>query len=62
MKDDMLAQFNQMYLDGRIMEQQKHGIVVCIAKTDIPTTPADYRPSILMNIRKKNQQNAHLFY
>jgi len=41
MKDDMLAQFNQMYLDGRIMEKQKNGIVVFISKTDIPTKPAD---------------------
>jgi len=45
----MLAPFNQMYLDGRIMEQQKHGIVVCIPKTDPPTTPADCRPIILLN-------------
>jgi hypothetical protein len=62
MKDDMLAQFNQMYLDGRIVQQQNHGIVVCISKTDIPTTPAEYRPLNLLNIRKKNQQNAHLFH
>jgi hypothetical protein len=61
MKDDILAKFNQMYLDCRIMEQKKHGIVVCISKTDIPTTPADYRPITLLNIRKKNQKNAHLF-
>jgi len=44
MKDDMLAVFNQMYLDVRIMEQLKHGIWVCIPKTDIPSTPADCRP------------------
>jgi hypothetical protein len=31
--DDMLAIFNRMFLDGRIMEQQKHGIVLCILKT-----------------------------
>jgi hypothetical protein len=30
-----------MYLDGRIMEQQNHDIVVCIPKTDISTTTAD---------------------
>jgi Reverse transcriptase (RNA-dependent DNA polymerase). len=47
--DDMLALFNRMYLDGRIMEQQKHGIVVCIPKTDTTTTPADYRPITLLN-------------
>ena len=27
----------------------KHGIVLCIPKTDIPTTPADYRPITLLN-------------
>jgi len=62
MKDDMLAQFSQMYLDSRVMEQQKHGIVVCISKTDILTKPADYRPITLPNMRKKNQQNEHLFH
>jgi hypothetical protein len=45
----MLAVFNQMYLDGQITEQQKHGIVVCIPKTDIPTTPTDYLPITLLN-------------
>ena len=48
-KHDMLAVFNQIFLDGRIMEQQKLGIVVCIPKTDIPTTPADCRPITLLN-------------
>jgi hypothetical protein len=43
-KDDMLAIFNQMYLDGRIMGRQKHGIIVYIPKTNSPSTPADYRP------------------
>jgi Reverse transcriptase (RNA-dependent DNA polymerase). len=38
-----------MYLDGRIIEQKKHGLVVCIAKTDIPTTPADYSLITLLN-------------
>ena len=41
---DMQTIFNQMFLDGRIMEQQKHGIVVRIHKTDFPTTPTDYEP------------------
>ena len=31
-KDDMLALFNQMYRDGKILEQQKHGTVVFIPK------------------------------
>lgn len=37
-----------MYMDGWIMEQQKQRIVVCIRKTDNPTTPCDYRPIILL--------------
>jgi hypothetical protein len=43
-KYDMLALFNQMHLDCRIMEP-KHDIVVCIHKADIPTTPADSKPT-----------------
>ena len=42
-KNDMLALFNQMYLDVRIMEQLKHGTLMCIPMTEISTTPADCR-------------------
>jgi len=45
----MLAVLNQMYLDGQITEQQKHGMVVCIPNTDIHTTQADYIPITMMN-------------
>jgi len=48
-KHDTLAVFNQMCLDGQITEQQKHGMVVCITKTDIHTTPADYIHINLLN-------------
>ena len=48
-KDDMLAELNHMYLDFQITECQKHGIVVCIPKTDIPTTPVDYIPITFLN-------------
>jgi hypothetical protein len=44
----MLALLNQMHLDGRIMEQQKHGIVVCIPKNDNPKTTADSGPITLL--------------
>ena len=47
-KDNMLA-YSKLHLDDRIMEQQKHDIVVCITKTDIPTTTAIYRPITLLN-------------
>jgi len=40
---DMLATFNRMFLDVRIIEQQ------CIPKNDISTTPAEYRQITLLN-------------
>jgi hypothetical protein len=40
-EDDMLAIFNQKYLDGRIMASQVHGIIVCILKTDSLSSSAD---------------------
>jgi hypothetical protein len=49
----MLALFNQMHLNGRIKAQQKHGIVMCLRKTDNPTTPADYRPITVLNMDYK---------
>jgi hypothetical protein len=42
-----------MFLDVRIIEQQKHGIVVCIPKNDISTTPAEYRQITLQNTEYK---------
>jgi hypothetical protein len=48
-KEDILAILNRMYLDGKIMDPQKHGILVCIPKTDSPSTPADYRSITLLN-------------
>ena len=50
---DILANFNQMFLDVRIIEQQKHGIVVCIPKNDISTTPAEFRQFTLLNTQYK---------
>jgi hypothetical protein len=45
---DVLELFKQMYIGGRIMEQQKQGTVVSIPKTSAPTTPADYKPITLL--------------
>jgi hypothetical protein len=53
MKDDLLTLFNWMFLDGRIIEQQKHDIFMCIPKNDIPTTPAEYREITLLNTEYK---------
>ena len=41
MKGDIQAKLNRIFLDGRIIEQQKYGIVLRINKTDFPTTPAN---------------------
>ena len=46
---DMLSMFNQMYNPGNLMEQLKHGIVVCLPKTTAPKTTADYRSITLLN-------------
>jgi hypothetical protein len=48
-KDDMLALFNQIYRDDKILDQQKRGTVVCVPKTHGPSIPADYRPITLRN-------------
>jgi hypothetical protein len=42
-----------MYLDVRIMEIRVHGKIVSIPKTDIPTTPADYRQITWLNTEYK---------
>jgi hypothetical protein len=47
-QDDMLDLINLMYMGGRIMEQQKQVIVVCISNTSAPTAPVDYRPITLL--------------
>jgi hypothetical protein len=48
-KNDMLGIMNQMHSDGKIMEQQKHGILVCIPKKPTPIRPDDYRALTLLN-------------
>jgi hypothetical protein len=49
----MLTLFNQMYLDVRIMEKERHGIVVCIPKTEFPSTTAGFRPVTWLNTDDK---------
>jgi hypothetical protein len=48
-KQDMLEIMNQMHSDGTIMEQQKHGIIVCIPKKPTPNRLEDYRALTLLN-------------
>jgi len=40
---------NNMYIDGEITNNQKHGILVCIPKTTHPTRIEEYRPLTLLN-------------
>jgi hypothetical protein len=48
-KDDLHTIMNQMFLDEAILPSQKHGIIVCLPKSNRPTHPDDYRPLTLMN-------------
>lgn len=49
MHEDTLELFNKTYMDGKMREQQKHGLVICFPKTSKPSTPAEYRPITLLN-------------
>ena len=48
-KQDVLAIVNNLYIDGQITDQQKHGILVCIPNNSDPVRIEDYRPLILLN-------------
>jgi hypothetical protein len=48
-KQDMLDIMNDMYKDGKITDQQKYGIIVCIPKQGNLTRPEEYRPLTLLN-------------
>jgi len=45
----MLEIVNQMYVEGKIADKQKHGMIVCIPKKPKLTHPEDYRPLTLLN-------------
>jgi hypothetical protein len=52
-KVDVLDSFNQMYLEVPIIQKEKHGTLMFIRKTDIPTTPAGYRQIIWLKTEYK---------
>jgi hypothetical protein len=52
-KEDMLQILNVMFLEGKITEAQKRGLIVCIPKTSTPTCIDDYRPLTLLNADTK---------
>ena len=45
----VLEVLSQMHSNGTIMEQQKHGILVCLPKTPTHSRLEDYRPLTLLN-------------
>jgi hypothetical protein len=48
-KDDILQILNAMYIDGRISDAQKRGLLVCKPKTSNPTRTDEYHPLTLLN-------------
>ena len=44
---------NQMFMERKVSEQQKHGVIVCLPKSSNLTTPADFRPIALLNTENK---------
>jgi len=47
-KDDLLEIVNHMYIDGKISDNQKHGLIVCVPKKPRPTRPEDFRRLTLL--------------
>jgi len=48
-KDDLLEIINHMYIDGKISDNQKHGMIICVPKKPRPTRPEDFRHLTLLN-------------
>jgi hypothetical protein len=48
-KNDLLDIVNNMYLDGVVSKEQKHGHIVCLPKVDNPVCPENYRPLNILN-------------
>jgi len=40
---------NEMLIERKVLQQQKHGVIVCLPKICEPTTLADFRPITLLN-------------
>ena len=52
-KQDILELMNQMFLHKKITPQQKHGIIVCLPKSNCDRTPNGYRPTSLLTTENK---------
>ena len=44
---------NEMLIERKVLQQQKHGVIVCLPKICEPTTLADFRPITLLNTEYK---------
>ena len=47
-KHYLLTAMNQMFMDGTILDTQKHGVIVCLPKTHRPFRPNEYWPLTLL--------------
>jgi hypothetical protein len=48
-KYELLEVLNEMYIDGQISDNQKHGMIVCVPKKPRPMRAEDYRHLTLLN-------------
>jgi len=48
-KSDLLCIMNEMFIDWKITETQKKGLMVCVPKRTNPSAMPDYRPITLIN-------------
>jgi hypothetical protein len=48
-KDDLLEIVNHVYIDGKISDNQKHGLIVCVPKKPRPIRTEDFRHLTLLN-------------
>jgi hypothetical protein len=46
---DMTVILNQMFWEGQITKNQKHGVIICLPKVPGGSTPQEYRPITLLN-------------
>jgi len=48
-QNDMLEIMNQIFMDEKPMDSQKHGLIVCMKIIPWPTQPEVYRPLTFLN-------------
>jgi len=48
-KEDLLDVINNMFIDGPVTNDKKHGNIVCLPKACNPVSPVNYRPLTILN-------------